>query len=202
MSFSICFFSSFCGKKAKQRLIIDRLSCGCFISIMHEWSLQRKSRQKYLLCLYFFSYCLFVFINQIGERIAMYTQLLFIFLLAAAILHFGQAQNWTGAFKASPCKLKNCCCFTGNLVIKKVPSKKLQIQVSLDPQTCLTQTSQSVTIPAPIGYTISTNLFNLMLSVKLSSNSRIISASSSPSVICTQTYTRVWSREKYLKNTK
>lgn len=129
----------------------------------------------------------------------MYTKLLFILLLATAISLRAKKPNWVGTFKASHCIKKTCCCLTGNVVTQNGSFGTLKVQVSLDPKTCLNLASETVSVPYPTGFSTGANLFGLKLSATLSPNSNQITGSSSPAVLCPQTFKRKqWGGENHL----
>ena len=137
------------------------------------------------------------FIQKFGEGITMYTQLLFVLLLTTVISCRVRVPNWVGTFKASRCHQTTCCCLIGDVVTQNGSFNTLQVQVSLDPKTCLNLTSETVFIPYPTTFTVGANLFGLNLSATLKPNSRVITGSSSPSVLCPQTFRRRWRGEKH-----
>jgi hypothetical protein len=90
------------------------------------------------------------------------------------LLTGAQSQTWTGTFNITPsCDTAHCCCFSGQLVMTQSTSSTLSLTTGLS-GLCFGQSTMSITIPYPTGYTSSLGLVDQLLSLTLSSDSNTI----------------------------
>lgn len=106
-----------------------------------------------------------------------------IFLLVVSIIGSVQSQTWEGTYTADPeCNKSGCCCFSGQVVVTKTPPNTYGVSSKVS-GSCfiLTSISGSTTLT---GYTGSLKISGITVNLQLSSDSRVITATSPISSSC------------------